>query len=124
MNIGDLVKVHWGNCAYEGEEDVELLDDGVELEEEHVLLHGELEELDAAKRTTATAEAKVDVLDAKLRVEKIFEPPAPAAPSPAWPPASPATPPSASPSASPASAAGVCGSSRAGRRCTCTSWRR
>ena len=23
MNIGDLVKVHWGNCAYEGEEDVD-----------------------------------------------------------------------------------------------------
>lgn len=39
-------------------------------------------ELDASKRTTATAEAKVDTLDAKLaelRVEKIFEPPAPAA---------------------------------------------
>ena len=39
-------------------------------------------ELDAAKRTTATAEANIDVLDAKLaelRVEKIFEPSAPAA---------------------------------------------
>ena len=39
-------------------------------------------ELDAAKRTAATAEAQIDELDAKLaelRVEKIFEPPAPAA---------------------------------------------
>jgi len=23
MNIGDLVKVHWGNCNWEGEEDVD-----------------------------------------------------------------------------------------------------